>query len=109
MAPYPDHLWQPIRDHVGEGLTDSEWAETARRLVPGSLVNGEVLACLPMGFWMALGERLAGQVEVVSISDEARPLEDDEWPMPGSVVTARVVDVCHERRRVRLTVRPSDL
>ncbi len=109
MAPVPDHLWQPIRDHVGRGLTADEWRQTSQRLQPGAVIEGKVLACLPVGFWMSLGERLAGQVETVSIIDEERPPEDSDWPRPGSVVRAKVIDVSHDRRRIRLTIRPSDL
>ena len=47
-------------------------------------MEGTVLAQLPMGIWITLGERLAGQVEAISIIDEQRPLLASEWPPIGS-------------------------
>jgi ribosomal protein S1 len=108
-APLPDSSWQPIRDHVRQGLTADEWREATQHLPPGTLVEAEVLACLPMGVWVSLGERLAGQVEVPHIIDEKRRLEGHDWPEPGSVVQARVISICHDRQRIQLSIRPSDL
>jgi len=109
MAPIPDERWQPIRDHVGRGLSDEEWVEAKQRFAIGSLVEETVLAHLPMGVWITLGERLAGQIEVVSIIDEQRPLTASEWPAVGAVVQARVLDHHPDGQRIRLSMKPSVL
>ena len=109
MPTTTDEQWQAIRDHVGDGQTEDEWQEAVRWLPPGAIVEGTVLACLPMGIWISLGERLAGQVEVVSIIDEKRPLFEDDWPAVGSTVPAMVLECRAEDQRDRLTIKPSDL
>lgn len=96
-----------MRDHVGEGLSESEWAEAKEQFPVGALVDGTVLAQLPMGIWITVGERLAGQIEVVSIVDKPGSLAKSDWPAIGSVVRARVLDHHPDGPRLRLSLKPS--
>ncbi len=83
----PDSAWIPIRDYRGEELTDDEWRAAVERLPLWSVVKGVVLAHLPMGYFVGLGDRVIGQVEVVAITDDVRRIDPStDYPAIGAEV-----------------------
>lgn len=105
VAPIPDVAWQPIRDHWAGGLSEVEWEEAKRAFPVGSIVPARVLACLPMGVFVALADRLVGQIEAPEVSDDL----DSPRPEDGSVVTALVLQHVDHNQQIRLTTRATAL
>ena len=105
MAPIPDDAWQPIRDHWAGGLRDVEWVAARQSFPVGAVVTGRVLACLRMGVFVAIADRLVGQIEAPEVSDDV----DSPQPEVGTVVTAVVLRHVDRNQQICLSTRASTI
>ena len=108
VTPIPDESWQPIREYVADGLTDIEWEEAIQRYPVGTIVTGSVLAHLPMGYFVCLGDRVVGQVEIVRIKNPDIIVSELDYPPIGSAVRSVVLGH-NPGKQIRLSTRPVDL
>jgi ribosomal protein S1 len=105
----PDEQWEPLREYVGDGVSDDAWAAIQDECPAGTRIRGHVLAHLPMGYFVALPRGNVGQVEIVSIKERGEPVSEADYPEVGSEIQAVVVQFVSHNRQVRLSTRPSDL
>lgn len=62
------------------------------------------------GFFVDLGERVIGLIEITMLLDDPeRPLSQDDYPPVGSQVRAVVLGATDHNRQIRSSMRPSDL
>jgi hypothetical protein len=76
MSAIPDELRQAIREYTQSGPSDEEWQQAIERMPVGAVVVGRVLTCLRMGYFVALGSKVVGQVEVISIKEPGERIEE---------------------------------
>jgi hypothetical protein len=95
-------------------VTSTEARATRSGLRPSLLAplvrssRGTVLGRLPSGYFVALGPKIIGQVEIVSIKEPSEKVGEDDFPPDGAEVTAVVLGHT-PGRQFRLSTRPSRL
>jgi ribosomal protein S1 len=90
--------------------SDEEWADAVRRYAAGRIVEGTVFAHHRFGFFIDLGERVIGLIEIPMLLDDPdHPLSEVDYPPVGLQVRAVVLGATDHNHQIRLSMRPSDL
>ncbi len=88
------------------------WAEAARNLAIGSVIEGPVVSITKFGAFVQIAEGVEGMIHVSEISAEKRINHPQDVLKVGQTVKAQVLDVDGAKRNVRLSIKqmvPSSL
>lgn len=78
------------------------WAEVARRFAIGTVVEGTVSSLTKFGAFVLLAEGVEGMIHVSDISAEKRLEHPQDALKVGQTVTAQVLELDIEKRRLKL-------
>jgi small subunit ribosomal protein S1 len=81
------------------------WAEVARKIAPGSVVEGPITNITKFGAFVQTAEGVEGMIHVSEISAEKRINHPQEVLKVGQVVKAQVLSVDIEKRNMRLSMK----
>ena len=81
------------------------WAEVARKIAPGSVVEGPVTSLTKFGAFVQTAEGVEGMIHISEISAEKRINHPQEVLKVGQVVKAQVLSVDLEKRNLRLSMK----
>jgi small subunit ribosomal protein S1 len=81
------------------------WAEVARTIAPGSVVEGPVTSLTKFGAFVQTAEGVEGMIHISEITAEKRINHPQEVLKVGQVVRAQVVSVDLEKRNLRLSIK----
>jgi small subunit ribosomal protein S1 len=81
------------------------WAEVAKSVAPGSVVEGPVTNITKFGAFVQTAEGVEGMIHISEISAEKRINHPQEVLKPGQVVKAQVLAVDIEKRLMRLSMK----
>src|SRR6195256_1433902 len=81
------------------------WAEVARKIAPGSVVEGPITNITKFGAFVQTAEGVEGMIHVSEISAEKRINHPQEVLKVGQVVKAQVLTVDIEKRNMRLSMK----
>jgi small subunit ribosomal protein S1 len=81
------------------------WAEVARKIAPGSVVEGPVTNITKFGAFVQTAEGVEGMIHISEISAEKRINHPQEVLKVGQVVKAQVLSVDLEKRNMRLSIK----
>jgi len=81
------------------------WAEVAKRIAPGSVVEGPVTNITRFGAFVQTAEGVEGMIHISEISAEKRINHPQEVLQVGQVVKAQVLAVDIEKRLMRLSIK----
>jgi len=81
------------------------WAEVAKRIAPGSVVEGPVTNITKFGAFVQTAEGVEGMIHISEISAEKRINHPQEVLKVGQVVKAQVLAVDIEKRNMRLSIK----
>jgi len=79
------------------------WAEVAKRIAPGSVVEGPVTNITKFGAFVQTAEGVEGMIHISEISAEKRINHPQDVLRVGQVVKAQVLAVDFEKRLMRLS------
>jgi 4-hydroxy-3-methylbut-2-enyl diphosphate reductase len=83
------------------------WKEAGAKFPVGSMVKGRVTRIAPFGAFVELEEGVEGLIHISELSNK-RVAKPEEVVSPGQEVTAKVLRVKPEDRRVSLSLREAD-
>ena len=81
------------------------WAEVAKRIAPGSVVEGPITNITKFGAFVQTAEGVEGMIHISEISAEKRINHPQELLRVGQVVKAQVLAVDIEKRNMRLSIK----
>ncbi len=81
------------------------WAEVARKIAPGSVVEGPVTNITKFGAFVQTAEGVEGMIHISEISAEKRINHPQEVLKIGQLVKAQVLAVDLEKRNMRLSMK----
>jgi small subunit ribosomal protein S1 len=81
------------------------WAEVAKRIAPGSVVEGPITNITKFGAFVQTAEGVEGMIHISEISAEKRINHPQEVLKVGQVVKALVLAVDIEKRNMRLSIK----
>jgi small subunit ribosomal protein S1 len=81
------------------------WAEVARKIAPGSVVEGPVTNITKFGAFVQTAEGVEGMIHISEISAEKRINHPQEVLKVGQIVKAQVLSVDLEKRNMRLSMK----
>jgi small subunit ribosomal protein S1 len=81
------------------------WAEVAKKIAPGSVVEGPVTNITKFGAFVKTAEGVEGMIHISEISAEKRINHPQEVLKVGQVVKAQVLSVDLEKRNMRLSIK----
>jgi len=81
------------------------WAEVAKRIAPGSVVEGPITNITKFGAFVQTAEGVEGMIHISEISAEKRINHPQEVLKVGQVVKAQVLAVDIEKRLMRLSIK----
>src|SRR2546423_8635092 len=81
------------------------WAEGAKKIAPGSVVEGPVTNITKFGAFVQTAEGVEGMIHISEISAEKRINHPQEILKIGQVVKAQVLSVDIEKRNMRLSMK----
>ena len=81
------------------------WAEVAKRIAPGSVVEGPITNITKFGAFVQTAEGVEGMIHISEISAEKRINHPQEVLKVGQVVKAQVLAVDIEKRNMRLSIK----
>ncbi len=88
------------------------WAEVAKNLAIGSVIEGPVVSITKFGAFVQIAEGVEGMIHVSEISAEKRINHPQDVLKAGQIVKAQVLDIDGAKRTVRLSIKqmaPSSL
>jgi small subunit ribosomal protein S1 len=88
------------------------WAEVAKNLAIGSVIEGPVVSITKFGAFVQIAEGVEGMIHVSEISAEKRINHPQDVLRAGQIVKAQVLDIDGAKRTVRLSIKqmaPSSL
>ena len=86
-----------------------DWEEIKRSLPVGTLVTGNVTRHAPFGIFVKIIDvAFDGLVQITDFKDEGR-MTVDEYPPPGSELTAVVLGFKETGKQIWLGVKPSQI
>jgi small subunit ribosomal protein S1 len=88
------------------------WAEAAKNLTVGSVIEGPVVSITKFGAFVQIAEGVEGMIHVSEISAEKRINHPQDVLKAGQVVKAQVLDIDGAKRNIRLSIKqmvPSSL
>ncbi|HWZ82562.1 MAG TPA: 30S ribosomal protein S1 [Terriglobales bacterium] len=98
----------PAERRIALGLKQAlgdPWAEIARKLAPGSVVEGPVTNITKFGAFVQIAEGAEGMIHISEISAEKRINHPQEVLRVGQVVKAQVLAIDLEKRNLRLSMK----
>jgi small subunit ribosomal protein S1 len=98
----------PAERRIALGLKQAlgdPWAEIARKLAPGSVVEGPVTNITKFGAFVQVAEGAEGMIHISEISAEKRINHPQEVLRVGQVVKAQVLAIDLEKRNLRLSMK----
>src|SRR5712671_1976392 len=98
----------PAERRISLGLKQAlgdPWAEVARKIAPGSVVEGPITNITKFGAFVQTAEGVEGMIHVSEISAEKRINHPQEVLKVGQVVKAQVLAVDLEKRNMRLSMK----
>jgi small subunit ribosomal protein S1 len=98
----------PAERRISLGLKQAlgdPWAEVARKIAPGSVVEGPITNITKFGAFVQTAEGVEGMIHVSEISAEKRINHPQEVLKVGQVVKAQVLAVDIEKRNMRLSMK----
>src|SRR6266446_2002277 len=81
------------------------WAEVAKRIAPGSVVEGPITNITKFGAFVQTAEGVEGMIHISEISAEKRINHPQEVLKVGQVVKAQVLAVDIDKRNMRLSMK----
>jgi small subunit ribosomal protein S1 len=81
------------------------WAEVAKRIAPGSVVEGPITNITKFGAFVQTAEGVEGMIHISEISAEKRINHPQEILRVGQVVKAQVLAVDIDKRNMRLSIK----
>jgi small subunit ribosomal protein S1 len=81
------------------------WAEVAKRIAPGSVVEGPITNITKFGAFVQTAEGVEGMIHISEINAEKRINHPQEVLKVGQVVKAQVLAVDIEKRNMRLSIK----
>ena len=81
------------------------WAEAARKLQPGSQVEGPVVSFTKFGAFVQIAEGVEGMVHISEISADRRLNHPSDALKLGERVKAQVLSIDSEKRQLRLSIK----
>ena len=81
------------------------WAEVAKKIAPGSVVEGPITNITKFGAFVQTAEGVEGMIHISEISAEKRINHPQEMLKVGQVVKAQVLSVDLEKRNMRLSMK----
>ena len=81
------------------------WAEVAKRIAPGSVVEGPITNITKFGAFVQTAEGVEGMIHISEINAEKRINHPQEVLKVGQVVKAQVLAVDVEKRNMRLSIK----
>ena len=81
------------------------WAEVAKRIAPGSVVEGPITNITKFGAFVQTTEGVEGMIHISEISAEKRINHPQEILKVGQVVKAQVLAVDIDKRNMRLSIK----
>ena len=88
-------------------LTDDPWADIDRHFKVGDVVTGKVSKIANYGAFVELKEQIDGLVHISQISEE-RVEKIKDVLEPGQEVTARVIKIDRDERRIGLSIKAAN-
>lgn len=98
----------PAERRISLGLKQAlgdPWAEVARKIAPGSVVEGPVTSLTKFGAFVQTAEGVKGMIHISEITAEKRINHPQEVLKVGQVIKAQVVSVDLEKRNLRLSIK----
>ncbi len=98
----------PAERRIGLGYKQAlgdPWDTVAEKFPVGSTVQGPVTNLTQFGAFVELGEGIEGMIHISDITNEKRLEHPKEKLAKGQTVTALVLDVDREKRRIRVGLR----
>jgi len=81
------------------------WVEAAKRLAPGSIVEGPVSSILKFGAFVQVAEGVEGMVHISEMVADRRLNHPSDVLRVGQVVKALVLELDKEKRQMRLSMK----
>jgi small subunit ribosomal protein S1 len=78
------------------------WADVAQKFAVGSVINGPVTSLTKFGAFVQLSEGIEGMIHISDMSAEKRINHPQDMLKVGQLVTAQVLEVDAEKRRLKL-------
>ncbi|MEV5774365.1 hypothetical protein AB0L49_24410 [Streptomyces antimycoticus] len=87
-------------------INESKWLEAKSRIPVGVRVSGIVEKRLPFGIFVKLDDfpDVPAVVDAISYLPDDAPVDPEDWPVEGEVLTATVVDHAEHNRQIKLRV-----
>jgi small subunit ribosomal protein S1 len=98
----------PAERRIALGLKQAlgdPWADVARNLAPGSVIEGPVTNITKFGAFVQTAEGVEGMIHVSEISAEKRINHPQDVLKVGQVVKAQVLAIDLEKRNIRLSMK----
>ncbi len=98
----------PAERRISLGLKQAlgdPWAEVARKIAPGSIVEGPITSLAKFGAFVQTAEGVEGMIHISEISAEKRINHPQEVLKVGQVVKGQVLAVDIEKRLMRLSMK----
>ncbi|MBI3478448.1 MAG: 30S ribosomal protein S1 [Acidobacteria bacterium] len=98
----------PAERRIALGLKQAlgdPWAEVARKLAPGSVIEGPVTNITKFGAFVQTAEGVEGMIHISEISAEKRINHPQDVLKVGQVVKAQVLAIDLEKRNIRLSMK----
>ncbi|ESQ09655.1 MAG TPA: 30S ribosomal protein S1 [Chromatiaceae bacterium] len=87
-------------------LAKSPWSDASDRYRPGTRVDGRITRTQPFGAFVEIEPGLEGMIHISELGADRRVNHPDEIVSTGQKVTATVLQVDGERRRIGLSLNP---
>lgn len=81
------------------------WAEVARKLAPGSVIEGPVTNITKFGAFVQTAEGVEGMIHISEISADKRINHPQEVLKVGQIVKAQVLAIDLEKRNIKLSMK----
>jgi small subunit ribosomal protein S1 len=78
------------------------WADVAQKFAVGSVINGPVTSLTKFGAFVQLSEGVEGMIHISDMSAEKRINHPQDMLKVGQLITAQVLEVDAEKRRLKL-------
>jgi len=95
----------PTQKQIHDNCSGDPWEDIAQCFPPGAIVEGKVSNLAKFGAFVELAEGVEGMIHVGDLVAEKRLTHPKEVLKAGEKVRAIVLEVDHDKRRIRLGVK----
>lgn len=95
------------RSRISLGLKqcqDDPWKEKTKELKVGEIIEGKITKIVPFGAFVAIEDGVEGLVHISELSEEHVEVPE-QAVKTDEIITAKIVDIDTDRRRVSLSIR----